>query len=62
MAEIALSVAARQCLDRRIETQEDLERHVPAYEEARNKLGYQIKWLFTTADARIKLSRLRLVL
>ena len=58
MAEIELSVLARQCLARRIETKEDLERHVAAWEEERNERGDQIKWRFTTADARIKLRRL----
>ena len=58
MAEIELSVLARQCLDRRIETKADLERHVAAWEEERNERGDQIKWRFTTADARIKLRRL----
>ena len=58
MAEIELSVLARQCLDRRIETRADLERHVAAWEEARNESGEVIRWRFTTADARIKLRRL----
>ncbi len=62
MAEIELSVLARQCLDRRIETKEDLERFVAAWEEIRNERGDQIKWQLTTADARIKLHRLYPVL
>ena len=62
MAEIELSVLARQCLDRRIETKEDLERFVAAWEEVRNERGDGIKWRFTTADARIKLRRLYPVL
>src|SRR5438874_618103 len=39
MAEIELSVLARQCLDRRIETREELEREVAAWEEERNERG-----------------------
>jgi hypothetical protein len=62
MAEIELSVLARQCLDQRIETREDLERHVSAWEEARNESGEVIRWRFRTADARIKLRRLYPVL
>ena len=62
MAEIELSVLARQCLAQRIETKADLERHVAAWEEERNERGDQIKWRFTTADARIKLRRLYPVL
>jgi hypothetical protein len=50
--------AVREDLARRIETREDLERHVAAWEEERNERGDQIKWRFTTADARIKLRRL----
>lgn len=62
VAEIELSVLARQCLDRRIETKQDLERFVAAWEEIRNERGDQIKWRFTTPDARIKLRRLYPVL
>jgi len=58
MAEIELSVLARQCLDRRIETKEELERLVAAWEEERNERMVEVKWQFTTADARIKLRRL----
>jgi hypothetical protein len=58
MAEIELSVLSRQCLDRRIETREELEREVAAWERERNKRGLPIRWRFTTADARIKLRRL----
>ena len=35
----------------------DLRREVAAWEEDRNERG-TVKWRFTTADARIKLSRL----
>jgi hypothetical protein len=62
MAEIELSVLARQCLARRIETREELEREVAAWEEERNERGVEIRWRFTTADARIKLRRLYPVL
>jgi DDE superfamily endonuclease len=58
MAEIELSVLSRQCLDRRIERREDLEREVAAWERERNERGVPIQWRFTTADARIKLRRL----
>jgi hypothetical protein len=58
MAEIELSVLARQCLDRRIESKEELQREVAAWEDERNGQGVVIRWQFTTADARIKLRRL----
>jgi hypothetical protein len=58
VAEIELSVLARQCLDRRIDTREEMEREVAAWEEQRNQRGVEVRWQFTTADARIKLRRL----
>ena len=58
VAEIELSVLARQCLDQRIETAEALRREVTAWEEPRNDRAAAVQWRFTTADARIKLRHL----
>jgi len=58
VAEVELSVLARQCLDRRIAAVQELRRQVAAWEEERNERGVEIRWRFTTADARIKLRRL----
>ena len=58
MAEIELSVLARQCLDRRIPDREALTREVAAWEERRDAAGVTADWQFTTADARIRLKRL----
>ena len=58
MAEIELSALARQCLSRRIGTQEELEGEVLAWQERRNEEAITVNWRFTTADARIKLKRL----
>jgi hypothetical protein len=58
VAEIELSVLARQCLDRRIATAEELRRQVGAWEAERNERGVEVRWRFTTAEARIKLHRL----
>jgi DDE superfamily endonuclease len=58
VAEIELSVLARQCLDRRIDSAETLKREVAAWEEERNERAVEVRWRFTTADARIKLHRL----
>jgi len=58
MAEIELSVLARQCLDRRIPDQETLKQEVAAWEAKRNQGNHSVDWRFTTADARIKLKRL----
>jgi hypothetical protein len=58
VAEIELSVLSRQCLDRRIESMEKLRGEVAAWEETRNEKQVEIRWQFTTADARVKLRRL----
>jgi len=58
MAEIELSVRARQCLDRRIPGAETLRREVAAWEAPRNSVHATMDWRFTTADARIKLKHL----
>ena len=58
MAEIELSVLARQCLDRRIPDREVLGREVAAWEAKRNAAGVKADWQFTTADARVKLKKL----
>ena len=58
MAETELSVLSRQCLDRRLDSQELMAREVAAWEQERNAAGMRINWRFTTADARIKLKRL----
>jgi hypothetical protein len=58
MAEIELSVLARQCLDRRIPDRETLAREVAAWETKRNAAEVVADWQFTTADARVKLKRL----
>jgi hypothetical protein len=58
MAEIELSVLQRQALGDRIESLEQLARVTSAWEEDRNERGVEVKWRFTTADARIKLHRL----
>ncbi len=58
MAEIELSVLARQCLDQRIESMAQLRQEVEDWELERNERQVEIKWQFTTADARVKLHRL----
>jgi hypothetical protein len=58
MAETELSVLSRQCLDRRIATQQFLEHEVSAWNRERNTSATTVDWQFTTADARIKLKRL----
>jgi hypothetical protein len=58
MAELELSVFARQCLNRRIAYQATLTSEAAAWEERRNESRTTIDWQFRTADARIKLKRL----
>ena len=58
MAEIELSILARQCLSRRIADKQFLMHEVEAWEVERNQSGATIDWQFTTKDARIKLKRL----
>jgi hypothetical protein len=57
MAEIELSVLVRQSLDRRIPSQQVLEREALAWQTARNQAAIRIVWSFTTSDARKKLNR-----
>jgi hypothetical protein len=58
MAEIELSVLARQCLDRRIDDLSLLKGEVAHWVATRNLAGTGINWRFTTADARIRLKHL----
>jgi hypothetical protein len=58
VAEIGLSVLARQWLDRRISSAAELRRAVAAWAEERNERAVEVRWRFTTAEARLKLHRL----
>jgi DDE superfamily endonuclease len=58
MAEIELSVLARQALNRRIPTLEAVQEQVAIWQERRDQQLTRIEWRFTAADARIKLKRL----
>lgn len=58
MAEIEFSALSRQCLNRRIPTQEKLIQEVQAWQSARNRAAIGCNWQFTTSDARIKLKKL----
>jgi hypothetical protein len=57
LAEIELSVLARQCLDRRIPDRATLAREVAAWAAKRNAAGVTADWQFTTTDARVKLKK-----
>jgi hypothetical protein len=58
IAEIELSVLSRQCLNRRIETLEEMRRETSQWKAIRNSNRTPVNWQFTCEDARIKLKRL----
>jgi hypothetical protein len=58
MAEIEFSALSKQCLDRRIPTQESLVQEIKAWEASRNENVIGCDWQFTTESARVKLKKL----
>lgn len=58
MAEIELSVLARQCLKQRLADQAAVERETMAWATRRNAKEARVEWRFTSAEARIKLKKL----
>jgi len=58
IAEIEFSVLVRQCLDRRIDTVEEVRAQTQAWQRRRDNAGSRIDWQFTDEDARVKLKRL----
>ena len=57
MAEIEFSALSRQCLNRRIPTEEQLRVEVEPWAQEREHLGIRIEWQFSTETARTKLKR-----
>jgi len=58
MAELELSVLARQCLRQRLPDLTTMQQAVTAWGDRRNANIQRIAWQFTTADARVNLRRL----
>jgi len=58
MAEIELSVLARQCLQERMETQQHIDEQIKAWQQRRNAAKVRVEWRFGMQDARCKLKRL----
>jgi len=58
IAEIEINVLIRQCLNRRIDTLDEMQAATSAWEKLRNNAESRIDWHFTNDDARIKLKRL----
>ena len=56
MAEIELSVSARQCLRLRLPDKATRPQEIGAWEAQRNAAKTTVQWRFTTQDARLKLS------
>lgn len=56
MVELEFSALARQCLNRRIPTREQLQTQVLAWASERNEQAVKISWQFTTQHARQKLN------
>ncbi|WP_026262283.1 IS630 family transposase [Spirosoma panaciterrae] len=57
MIEVEFSALSRQCLNRRIPTQDELEKHVLIWSEERNQKQVKITWQFTVDKARDTLNR-----
>src|SRR5262245_35551653 len=62
MAETELSVLARQCLDRRMDSADFVSSEATARQEERNSLEAKVRWQFTLEDARVKLEKLYTVI
>jgi len=58
MAEIEFSLLSRQCMRDRMSDRDYLTKEVTAWTNNRNSIKSDMKWRFTTEDARIKLSHL----
>jgi transposase len=57
MVEIEIGVLRSQCLDRRIDNQDQLRAEINAWERQRNAARARIKWMFTTEKAHAKMGR-----
>lgn len=57
MAEIEISVIARQCLGRRIKSQQEMAQEVGQLVKERNEQRIRVNWQFTPLSAREKLKR-----
>jgi hypothetical protein len=57
MIEIEFSALSKQCLNRRIATQDELEKEVLAWTVDRNRKAVKINWQFSIQTARSKLNR-----
>lgn len=58
MAEIEIGVLNRQCLNRRIDSEQVMGQEVAAWEARRNEDGVNLHWTFIIAVAQAKLRKL----
>jgi len=58
IAEIAISVLSKQCIDRRISNMAQLNAEIAAWQDDYNSNLRPVNWQFTTYDARVKLRKL----
>lgn len=58
MAEVELAILSRQCLNRRIPSEQALKHEIAAWEAQRNERQATVNWRFTMLDARAKLEQL----
>jgi hypothetical protein len=58
MAEIELDVLISQCLNRRMDSLEQVKKAVSAWQTRRDNLKAKVNWQFSYQDARVKLRRL----
>jgi hypothetical protein len=58
MAEIELSVLAKQCLAEHVTSSDELQNEIRSWADQRNNEKCTVAWRFTTADARVKLKKL----
>ena len=58
VAEAEISVMSRQCLNRRIDSIEEVRSEVGAWQAYRDRIQAKVDWQFTSEDARIRLKRL----
>lgn len=57
MVEIEIGVLRSQCLDRRIDSRQQLVSEIDAWQHQRNQSAARINWMFTTDHARAKMRR-----
>ena len=58
MAEMTLSIRARQCVSTRRTSKEEAKKQIMTWQQERNQAHMTMNWRFTAEDARIKLKRL----